>query len=223
MAEYIRVASLAEVPEGELRGFELPAGRIAVAHVENELFALGDECTHEGCLLSEGEVDESADTVVCPCHGSVYNIIGEYIQGPAPRGMDRFPIKIQNGRVLVDTSSVVEGPPRGILTGPAGMGSSGATGGSMPGMTQHRARAPRPRRGGRRMACRRSCGTGARGRGGASGRRRAGGSASRAPTTPRAWAACRSARAARSPPRGGRWSRRRSPSTRSWPPPAAVS
>jgi hypothetical protein len=32
--------------------------------------------------------------------------------------MDRFPIQIKGGRVLVDTSTVVEGPPRGVLEGP---------------------------------------------------------------------------------------------------------
>src|SRR6266508_3993432 len=98
VAEYIRVASLAEVPEGELRGFELAAGRIAVAHVENELFALGDECTHEGCLLSEGEVDESADTVVCACHGSAFDLrTGEPVEGPAKDPVPTFPVRLVEG------------------------------------------------------------------------------------------------------------------------------
>ena len=98
VAEYVRVASLAEVPEGELRGFELPSGRIAVAHVENELFAFGDECTHEGCLLSEGEVDESADTVVCACHGSAFDLrTGEPVEGPAQDPVPTFPVRLVEG------------------------------------------------------------------------------------------------------------------------------
>ena len=44
---YRRVGSLAEVPEGELRSFDLPGLRVAIAHIENELFVFGDECTHE--------------------------------------------------------------------------------------------------------------------------------------------------------------------------------
>ena len=74
MADYIRVGAFAEVPDGELRSYDLPPGRVAVAHIENELFALGDECTHEGCLLSEGELDDAADTVECPCHGSTFDL-----------------------------------------------------------------------------------------------------------------------------------------------------
>ena len=82
--DFIRVAALAEVPDGELRAYELPAGRVAVAHMENEVFAFGDECTHAGCSLSEGELDEDEDTVVCPCHGSAFDVrTGEPLRGPA--------------------------------------------------------------------------------------------------------------------------------------------
>src|SRR6185312_7104894 len=45
---YIPVASLAEIPEGELRAFEVAFGRVAVAHVEQELFGLADECPADG-------------------------------------------------------------------------------------------------------------------------------------------------------------------------------
>jgi cytochrome b6-f complex iron-sulfur subunit len=30
----------------------------------------------------------------CPCHGSQYQLDGRYITGPAPRGLDRFPVTI---------------------------------------------------------------------------------------------------------------------------------
>ena len=65
-----RVASLAEVPEGELRAYDLPTGRVAVAHVENELFAFGDECTHEGCSLAEGQLGGNEESVVARVMGA---------------------------------------------------------------------------------------------------------------------------------------------------------
>jgi len=78
------VASLAEIPEGEMRAFDLPTGRVAVAHVEARLFAFADECTHAGCALSEGEFDDRAATVECSCHGSVFDVeSGEPLEGPA--------------------------------------------------------------------------------------------------------------------------------------------
>ncbi|MCA9911805.1 MAG: Rieske 2Fe-2S domain-containing protein, partial [Anaerolineae bacterium] len=30
----------------------------------------------------------------CPCHGSKFTANGSYIEGPAPRGLDRFPVTI---------------------------------------------------------------------------------------------------------------------------------
>ena len=50
---FVRVGSFAEIPEGEMRAYDLPTGRIAVAHVESRVFAFSDECTHAGCSLSE--------------------------------------------------------------------------------------------------------------------------------------------------------------------------
>lgn len=102
-------------------------GRFYVTQYKGGLRALYQKCPHLGCRVP---FCDSSERFECPCHGSVYNLIGEYIQGPAPRGMDRFPIKIQGDRVIVDTSSVVEGPPRGVLTGPAApTGASCVTGG----------------------------------------------------------------------------------------------
>ena len=82
--EFVRVAGVAEIPEGEIRVFDTAAGRVAVAHVEHRVFAFGDECTHQGCSLAEGEFDDRAARVECPCHGSVFDVeTGEPVEGPA--------------------------------------------------------------------------------------------------------------------------------------------
>jgi cytochrome b6-f complex iron-sulfur subunit len=92
-------------------------GRFYVTQYQGGLRALYQKCPHLGCRVP---FCESSGRFECPCHGSVYNLIGEYVAGPAPRGMDRFQISISpEGHVLVDTSSVIEGPPHGVLTGPS--------------------------------------------------------------------------------------------------------
>jgi cytochrome b6-f complex iron-sulfur subunit len=91
-------------------------GRFYITQYQGGLRALYQKCPHLGCRVP---FCESAAQFECPCHGSIYNIIGEYLQGPAPRGMDRFPIRIEQDRVLVDTTAPVEGPPRGVVTGPS--------------------------------------------------------------------------------------------------------
>jgi cytochrome b6-f complex iron-sulfur subunit len=102
-------------------------GRFYVTQYQGGLRALYQKCPHLGCKVP---FCASSARFECPCHGSIYNVIGEYIGGPAPRGMDRFPIRIRNGRVTVDTSSIVEGPPRGILTGPSAAAGPSCQGGA---------------------------------------------------------------------------------------------
>jgi len=92
--DFVRVGALAEIPDGEVRAFETPVGRVAVAHVENRLFAFGDECTHAGCSLAEGEFDDREETVECPCHGSVFDVAsGEPTEGPATDPVPVFPVR----------------------------------------------------------------------------------------------------------------------------------
>ncbi len=77
------------------------------------IMPLYQRCVHLGCRVP---FCGSSKWFECPCHGSKYNFAGEYQLGPAPRGMDRFKLTIENGNVLVDTSEVILGPPRGTDT-----------------------------------------------------------------------------------------------------------
>ncbi len=104
---------VADYPDGTVQYFL--DGRFYVTSFQGGLRALYQKCPHLGCRVP---FCESSSQFECPCHGSIYNIIGEYITGPTPRGMDRFPIAIRGDHAWVDTSNVVEGPARGILTGP---------------------------------------------------------------------------------------------------------
>jgi cytochrome b6-f complex iron-sulfur subunit len=75
---------------------------------------LYQRCVHLGCRVP---FCAKSQWFECPCHGSKYNTAGEYKLGPAPRGMDRFRIEVSSsGDVLVDTSEVIIGPPRGTDT-----------------------------------------------------------------------------------------------------------
>ena len=74
---------------------------------------LYQRCVHLGCRVP---FCGQSKWFECPCHGSKYNSAGEYQLGPAPRGMDRFNMEVSGGRLMVDTSSVVLGPPRGTDT-----------------------------------------------------------------------------------------------------------
>jgi cytochrome b6-f complex iron-sulfur subunit len=78
------------------------------------IMPLYQRCVHLGCRVPWCTQSQWFE---CPCHGSKYNHAGEYQLGPAPRGLDRFAITIdQGGNVSVDTSQIILGPPRGTNT-----------------------------------------------------------------------------------------------------------
>jgi hypothetical protein len=56
-------------------------------------------------------------------HGSKWSPLGYYMDGPAPRGMDRIASRVRDGVVEINVSVVTDGPPRGAgpppdVTGP---------------------------------------------------------------------------------------------------------
>ena len=80
---------------------------------EEGLVALYQKCVHLGCRVPWCGTSQWFE---CPCHGSQYNRVGEKKGGPAPRGLDRFALAVEGGQVVVDTSTVIEGPPIGTNT-----------------------------------------------------------------------------------------------------------
>ena len=80
-----------------------------------QILALWRKCPHLGCMIPQA--CDSRSRFQCYCHQSTYNIIGEKLElGPAPRGMDRFPVRIDDGVVIVDTRELITGPPKGSVT-----------------------------------------------------------------------------------------------------------
>ena len=82
--------------------------------LDGGVVALYQKCPHLGCRVPECVTSQWFE---CPCHGSKYNQVGEKRGGPAPRGMDRFAVEIgSDGSVIVDTGTIVQGPPIGTNT-----------------------------------------------------------------------------------------------------------
>lgn len=71
---------------------------------ETYWLALYQVCVHLGCKVP---FRDDCNSFKCPCHGSHYNIDGEYIDGPAPRSLDRFVMSFdKSGNVQVDTGKL---------------------------------------------------------------------------------------------------------------------
>src|SRR5579863_2719627 len=70
--------------------------------------ALYQRCVHLGCTVP---FRDDCDSFKCPCHGSHYNVDGEYLDGPAPRSLDRFQLSFQGSSVIVNTGALNEAVP----------------------------------------------------------------------------------------------------------------
>lgn len=70
--------------------------------------ALYQRCVHLGCTVP---FRNDCVSFKCPCHGSHYNVEGEWLDGPAPRSLDRFVISFSGEDVIVDTSVVHDKTP----------------------------------------------------------------------------------------------------------------
>ena len=82
--------------------------------MEQGIVALYQKCPHLGCRVPQCVTSQWFE---CPCHGSQYNQVGEKKAGPAPRGMDHFPLTVgANGDVVVNTGIIVTGAPIGTNT-----------------------------------------------------------------------------------------------------------
>lgn len=81
-------------------------GRLYVVNADGDYLALFQKCPHLGCRVP---FCESSGRFECPCHGSVFNLGGEHLAGPSPRGMDRYPVEQVGERLVVDTSNLIRG------------------------------------------------------------------------------------------------------------------
>jgi cytochrome b6-f complex iron-sulfur subunit len=76
-----------QVPEVEKAPYNQADGRFWVSNPSDGFIVLYGVCPHLGCLPKWSDSNHRFE---CPCHGSKYQLDGKYIEGPAPRSMDRF-------------------------------------------------------------------------------------------------------------------------------------
>jgi cytochrome b6-f complex iron-sulfur subunit len=100
-------------PKADLKKAKKVYNDLIFAGMQLGYVALYQKCVHLGCRVPWCE---SSQWFECPCHGSKYNRVGEKQGGPAPRGLDRFPLDVVGGNIIVHTDNLQIGPPIGTNT-----------------------------------------------------------------------------------------------------------
>ncbi|MDP9348354.1 MAG: non-heme iron oxygenase ferredoxin subunit [Gemmatimonadota bacterium] len=102
---FVRVASLSEVPEGEVLAVEAEGKRVCLAHVEGEVYAFADNCSHRDFPLSNGEVDPDDCSITCEWHGARFDVrTGAALSLPATRPIPVYPTRVEGDEVYVDVA-----------------------------------------------------------------------------------------------------------------------
>jgi 3-phenylpropionate/trans-cinnamate dioxygenase ferredoxin subunit len=101
MSEYVKVASVVEIPPGGAKMAEVGGKRVAVFNVDGTLYAIDDTCTHRGGPLSEGSL--SGRELTCPWHGAVFDVTtGKVIGPPAARDLASYRVRVRGEEIEVE-------------------------------------------------------------------------------------------------------------------------
>lgn len=84
------VGKASELPPVGSDPLNFPKVKLWISNTPKGVMALYKVCTHLGCLYNWNTQEGK---FICPCHGSQFQADGTYIQGPAPRSLDRFVVQ----------------------------------------------------------------------------------------------------------------------------------
>ena len=99
---FVTVAQADEIEPGTVRVVEVDGRSLCVGHTEDgEWGAIDNVCTHDGGVLGEGELDDSA--VECPRHGGRFDLFsGRVLALPPVRGVTAYATRVADGEVQVE-------------------------------------------------------------------------------------------------------------------------
>lgn len=81
------------------------ANKLILVRYQGTVHAFSLECPHKGTMV---QWQPAANRFYCPKHKSTFKAEGTRIQGKAPRSLDRYAVRLEGGKIVVDTAVVIE-------------------------------------------------------------------------------------------------------------------
>ncbi|MBU6452044.1 MAG: non-heme iron oxygenase ferredoxin subunit [Cyanobacteria bacterium REEB67] len=98
--EYAKIAETKDIPDGEVKVYDLNGAAIALCHVGDKFYAVQDLCTHDGGPLGEGELVGSQ--IECPRHGARFDVkTGKAMCLPAVIDIPTYEVEVRGGEIFV--------------------------------------------------------------------------------------------------------------------------
>lgn len=97
----VKIASTKDVKVGETKQIEVDDDHVvALFNVDGAFYAIDDTCPHQGCPLSDGDLQ--GRVLTCSCHGSRFDVqTGALLGGPAQRPVTSYPVTISGDDVEI--------------------------------------------------------------------------------------------------------------------------
>jgi Rieske Fe-S protein len=70
------------------------------ASAPEDFLVMSSTCTHAGCAVSLKTTDKGV--LFCGCHNSYFDKDGKRVDGPAPRPLDEYEVKIENDEIKIN-------------------------------------------------------------------------------------------------------------------------
>ena len=100
MAEFKKVARAADIPVGQVKGFQVGFDKIVICNTGAGYYAVIDECTHESQPLNQGKL--KGNILICPHHGARFNVTtGAVTHAPAIVPIETYEVRVENGEIFV--------------------------------------------------------------------------------------------------------------------------
>jgi 3-phenylpropionate/trans-cinnamate dioxygenase ferredoxin subunit len=93
---------LDDIEPGTARRVVVGGVPIALVRIDDDVYAIGDICSHAHVSLSEGEVWSEERELECPKHGSTFSLeSGEPMTLPATQAVPVFRTEVADGVVTI--------------------------------------------------------------------------------------------------------------------------
>jgi 3-phenylpropionate/trans-cinnamate dioxygenase ferredoxin component len=101
MSQRHPVTTLDNLPPGAGKAFTVANRRIAFFNIDGRIFAIDDQCPHEGASLAEGTLDGT--TVICPWHTAEFDVTcGKVLCPPAAENVRSYPVFVKGDAIEVE-------------------------------------------------------------------------------------------------------------------------
>jgi 3-phenylpropionate/trans-cinnamate dioxygenase ferredoxin subunit len=98
--EYIAVASVDEIQDGERLIVDIGYETVALFKVAGKYYAIADVCSHDDGPVAEGELE--GEEIECPRHGAHFDLrTGKALSLPAVADIPAYPVRIEGDEILV--------------------------------------------------------------------------------------------------------------------------